>query len=68
MARKSTSGMRGNRSRNQNGQLRRKRSDTHVGTTERQYSRDFGGRSDKHLGTLLMQRAKESLTKLLRGR
>lgn len=43
-------GMRGNRSRDENGQLRRKRGDTEVGTLERQYGRDFGARSDVHLG------------------
>lgn len=31
---KDAEGMRGNRSRNQDGQLRRKRSDTHVSTVE----------------------------------
>ena len=35
---------------------RRKRSDTHVGTIERQIGLDFGVRSDMHLATLLERR------------
>lgn len=58
-------GMRGNRSRNQDGQLRDKRDDTHVGTLERQYGRDFGVRSDMHLGTLLKQTGHASLNDLM---
>jgi len=50
---KDAEGMRGYRPRNQDGQLRDKRDDTHVGTLEKQYGRDFGVRSDMHLGTLL---------------
>ncbi len=38
--------MRGYRSRNRDGQLRDKRDDTHMGTIERQYDRDFGVRDD----------------------
>ncbi len=34
-------GMRGIRSRNDNGQLRQKRSDTHIGTIEQQYGIDL---------------------------
>jgi hypothetical protein len=62
---KDAPGMRGIRSRNQGGQLRRKRGDTHVGTIERQYGVDFGGRSDKHLETLLRERGAKSLNDLL---
>ena len=60
-------GMRGNRSRNQDGQLRDKRDDTHVSTIEDQYGRDFGVRGDMHLGTLLERTGFESLNDLLRG-
>ncbi len=60
--------MRGNRSRNQNGRLRAKRSDTHVGTIEHTYERNLGGRSDKHLGTLLKQKGVPSLNDLLQGK
>lgn len=64
---KDAEGMSGNRSRNQDGQLRDKRDDTHVSTIERQYGRDFGVRSDMHLGTLLKQTGNASLNDLLRG-
>jgi len=60
--------MKGCRSRNQSGPLRKKRSDTHVGTVEKQYSIDLGGRSDKHLGTLLKERGIKSLNDLITGR
>ncbi len=62
---KDAPGMRGNRSRNQTGELRRKRSDTHVGTIENQYNVDLGVRSDMHLGTLLKHKGKGSLNDLL---
>ncbi len=65
MSRRS-SGLRSLRSRNQDGRFRAKRSDTHVGTVEGTYGRDYGGRSDKHLGTLLRQRAARTLSRLLR--
>lgn len=58
-------GMRGTRSRNQNGLLRDKRDDTHVGTIEEQYDRDFGVRSDMQLGTLLEQTGMKSLNDLI---
>ena len=45
--------------------LRRKRSDTHVGTIERQYGLDFGVRSDMHLGTLLKRRSSAWLAEVL---
>ena len=46
------SGMRGNRSRDHDGELRQKRADTQIGTIEPQYGVDFGRRSDMKLGTL----------------
>lgn len=59
-------GMKGNRSRNADGELRKKRSDTHVGSIEEQYDIDLGHRSDMHLGTLLEQEGVDSLDALLR--
>ncbi len=61
-------GMRGNRSRDENGELRRKRADTHVGTVEDIYGRDFDVRSDMHLGTLLKREGADSLDELTHGR
>jgi hypothetical protein len=60
-------GMKGYRSRNENGLLRDKRDDTHVATIEKQYNRDFGVRGDMQLGTLLKQTGHSSLNDLLRG-
>ena len=57
-------GMKGNRSRNDDGQLRKKRSDTHVGTIEDRYRVDLGVRSDTHLGTLLQREGVDSLDDL----
>lgn len=65
---KDAPGMRGNRSRNQSGELRDKRDDTQVGTIEKQYGRDFGVRSDMHLGTLLEQTGMASLNDLIRSK
>lgn len=45
-------GMKGPRSRNEDGELRQKRGDTHIGTIEEQYGIDFGVRSDMKLETL----------------
>lgn len=45
-------GMRGPRSRNDDGQLRQKRGDTLVRTIEEQYDVDFGVRGDMRLDTL----------------
>jgi hypothetical protein len=59
-------GMRGNRSRNQDGHLREKRGDTHVGTVEKKYGCDFGVRSDMHLDTLLEQEGVASLNDLIK--
>ena len=62
---KDAPGMRGYRSRNQDGQLRDKRDDTHIGTIERQYDRDFGVRSDKQLGNFLKEEGVASLNDLI---
>lgn len=60
-------GMRGIRSRNQDGRLRDKRDDTHVGTIEEQYGRDFGVRSDMQLGTFLRKQGIASLNDLIQS-
>jgi hypothetical protein len=62
---KDAPGMRGIRSRNENGQLRQKRGDTHVGTTEKMYGIDLGARSDMHLNTLLQREGVQSLNELI---
>lgn len=58
-------GMRGIRSRNEDGQLRQKRGDTHVGTIEKMYGLDLGARSDMHLHTLLQREGVQSLHELI---
>jgi hypothetical protein len=62
---KDAPGMRGIRSRNEDGQLREKRGDTHVKTIEKQYDRDFGVRGDMHLDTLLQREGVQSLHELI---
>ena len=62
---KDAPGMRGIRSRNQDGPLRRKRSDTLVRTIEEKYKVDFGVRGDMKLGKLLERTRKNSLNDLL---
>ena len=61
-------GMRGYRSRNENGELREKRGDTHVETLEKKYGVDLGVRGDMHLDTLLERKGLESLNDLLHGK
>lgn len=46
-------------------QFRQKRSDTKIGSIERQYGVDFGVRSDKKLGSYLKEQGYSSLSKLL---
>ncbi len=65
MAKKDAPGMRGNRSRNNDGKLRNKRDDTHMGTIERMYNRDFGVRSNKQLGNFLKENNIDSLNDLI---
>lgn len=62
---KDAPGMRGIRSRNENGPLREKRGDTHVGTIEKQYDRNFGVRGNMHLDTLLQREGVQSLHELI---
>jgi hypothetical protein len=58
-------GMKGQRSRNDNGKLRKKRGDVHIGTIEDKYGRDFDVRSDKHLNTFLVENNLNSLSELI---
>jgi hypothetical protein len=58
-------GMKGQRGRNEDGQLRQKRSDTHIGTIEKQYGIDLGVRSDMELGSYLKQNNIASLNDLI---
>jgi hypothetical protein len=68
MAHKAT-GMNGDddRSRDNDGQVRLKRSDTHMGTIEQQYGRDFGVRSDMQVGNFLKENGMESLHQLIQS-
>lgn len=66
-SKKDAPGMKGDRSRNQDGQLRDKRDDTHMGTIEKQYNRDFGVRSDKELGNFLQENNITSLNDLIKS-
>jgi hypothetical protein len=61
-------GMRGYRSRDNSGPLRKKRSDTHVGNIEKLYGVNFNVRSDMQLGTLLKKTGEASLNDLLHKR
>lgn len=58
------------RCRDENGEIRRKRGDTRIGTLRREYGEDFaeGYRSDMRLDTLLQRKKAESLSELLRRR
>lgn len=65
---KDAPGMKGIRSRNQNGQLRDKRGDTHIGTVEKKYGVNLDARSDMHLGKFLKQHRTKSLNDLITGK
>jgi len=56
------------RSRDSDGEIRRKRSDTLVGTLRQEYGEGFapGVRSDMELGTLLEKTGADSLSELLK--
>jgi hypothetical protein len=56
------------RCRDENGTIRRKRSDTLIGTLRDEYGENFaaGTRSDATLGTLLERTGAESLTEFLK--
>ena len=51
--------------RNEDGQLRQKRSDTHIGTIEKKYNIDLNVRSDMHLGTYLEKKDIASLNDIV---
>jgi hypothetical protein len=59
-----------NRCRDENGEIRRKRSDTLVGTLRREYGDDFASefRSDATLGTVLSETGSASLSEYLKHR
>jgi hypothetical protein len=59
-----------NRMRDHDGQIRQKRSDTHVETLRKEYGPNFakGYRSDTQLGTVLKREGVETLDQLLRRR
>lgn len=61
-------GMKGERGRNDDGQLRKKRGDTLMGTIEKEYDKDFGVRSDMRLDTFLEKNNLESLNDLINGK
>ena len=63
--RKSSGGMRGGRSRNQDGRLRAKRGDTHAGTVEKTYGIDLDSRSDTHMRNVLERERVQSLDQLV---
>ena len=58
-------GMRGCRSRNEDGQLRNKRDDTLIRTIEKQYGIDLGVRSDMKLGTYQEKTGAKSLNDIV---
>jgi hypothetical protein len=58
-------GMRGYRSRNDDGQLRQKRGDTLVGTIEEKYGVDLGVRSDCRLDTLRERTGQTSIAGII---
>jgi hypothetical protein len=60
-------GMRGERSRDEDGELRHKREDTHMGTVEKEYGRNFGVRSDMELGKFLQEKGFQSLHELIQS-
>lgn len=59
-------GMHTDRTRDDDGRLRQKRGDTHVGNIEREYDVDFGVRDDMHLQTLRDQTGLTSIEELVR--
>ena len=58
-------GMKGDRARTNDGNLRQKRGDTHIGTIEKQYDIDLSVRSDMHLDTYLERNNIKSLNDLI---
>ena len=64
--RKDDPAMRGERSRTEEGTLRRKGGDTLVRTVEKQYDVDLGVRGDKKLKNVLKDEGAKSLSDLLK--
>lgn len=64
---KDAPGMKGERSRNNDGQLREKRGDTHIGTIEKKYNIDLNVRIDMHLDSYLEKNNINSLNDLING-
>lgn len=64
---KDAPGMKGMRSRNETGRLRKTRGDKQVRSLEKQYGKDFGVRGDMKIETLLKRKGVESVNDLLRG-
>jgi hypothetical protein len=58
--------MRGDRSRNEDGQLRQKRGDTLAGTIEEKYGVDLGVRRDCRLDTLRDRTGSTSIADIIR--
>ena len=58
-------GMRGCRSRNEDGRLRDKRDDTLIRTIEKQYKIDLGVRADMKLGTYQEKTGAQSLNDIV---
>ena len=56
------------RTRDEDGEIRRKRSDTLIGTIEQEYGVDLGVRADMKLGNYLAREGYPSLTAALRDR
>lgn len=65
---KDAPGMKGYRSRNEDGQLRKTRSDKHVEILENQYGVDFGVRGNMHLDTLLEKTGMDSVNDLIHSK
>jgi hypothetical protein len=61
-------GMRGERARTDDGTLREKRGDTHMGTIEREYGLDLGVRSDMRWDTYKNRTGVESINDLVHGK
>ena len=60
-----SNGMRGDRSRDENGRLRQKRADTHIGTIENEYDIDLGVRSDMRLDTYRQKTGLNSIEEIV---
>jgi hypothetical protein len=54
------------RMRDEDGEIHRKRGDTHMGTIEKEYNKDFGVRDDMRLDTFLKKNDYDSLKEALK--